>query len=55
MKEAKQLDNAKKKSKVKRQSMAGSDNGEDEEMDTDNMDWWSKYHASMETMIRVCY
>ena len=53
IKEAKQLDSAKKKGKGKRQSVAASENDDEEEMDTENMDWWSKYHASMETMIRV--
>ena len=27
--------------------------GEDEEPDLDTMDWWSKYHASVDTMIQV--
>ena len=26
----------------------------DEEPDPDGMDWWTKYHASMDTMVRVC-
>ena len=26
---------------------------EDEEGDADGMDWWSKYHASMDAMVRV--
>ncbi len=26
---------------------------EDDEMDVESLDWWSKYFASMETMIRV--
>jgi hypothetical protein len=26
---------------------------DDEEMDLESMDWWSKYFASVETLIRV--
>ena len=39
--------------KKKKDSRGDPEEGED--MDLDNMDWWSKYHASMQTMIRVCY
>jgi len=30
------------------------DSSSDEEPDPDAMDWWTKYHASMDTMFRVC-
>ena len=30
------------------------DSCRDEELDPDGMDWWTKYHASMDTMVRVC-
>ena len=47
-KEQKQAENKKKKKK-------GGDNGdaEGDDLDIENLDWWSKYHASVETMIRV--
>ena len=38
---------AKKKKKKKGQAE------DDDEMDMECLDWWSKYFASMETMIRV--
>ena len=38
---------AKKKKKKKGQTE------DDDEMDLESLDWWSKYFASVETMIRV--
>ena len=45
-KEQKSADNERKKMKKK----AGMD---EDEPDLDALDWWSKYFASVETMIRV--
>jgi hypothetical protein len=44
-KEQKTEENKKKKKK--------SDSDEDKE-DQESLDWWSKYFASVETMIKVC-
>ena len=49
-KDQKTLENKKKR---KKESQNADDTTADD-MDLDCMDWWSKYHASMETMIRVC-
>ena len=38
--------------KKKKKDASGAD-GEDGDMDMENLDWWSKYFASVETMIRV--
>ena len=45
-KELKTSENRKKKKK-------DALNSEDDEPDLESLDWWSKYFASMETMIRV--
>lgn len=39
----------------KKKKYKDSLNGDEDEPDLENMDWWSKYHASVETMIQVTY
>lgn len=49
-KDIKTAENRKKKSR--KDSMASEP---EEEPDTDSMDWWTKYHASMDTMMQVIH
>ena len=39
----------------KKRKASFSGNGEDEENGVESLDWWTKYHASVETAIKVPY
>jgi len=37
--------------KKRKQSFSG--NGDDDENGAESLDWWTKYHASVETVVKV--
>jgi len=39
----------------KKRKTSFSGNGEEEENGVESLDWWTKYHASVETAIKVPY
>ena len=51
--EAPEKTKAEKKAEKKKKRRDSAASGEEDELDEQCLDWWSKYFASMETMIRV--
>ena len=43
-----------KKTEANKKKKSKDEGAEDDKADQESLDWWSKYFASVETMIKVC-